>query len=82
MKPLPILLSLLSLSVGACDPPNAKKEAYDKGFADGQAAALRAAASSQAVHATPTPQVLDPQVRRVFPNSQLQGTALDKKPKR
>jgi hypothetical protein len=80
-------------AVSACDQTDVKKEAYDQGFAEGQAtmkaqmtAAARKAAATPGPRfgvapPTPVPPVTDPQVRRILPNSKLQGTALDQKPK-
>ena len=87
---LPFLFAVLVTP--ACDQTDVKKEAYDQGFADGQASVKAQAQAVAAVAAratprptaqvTPVPQITDPQVRRVLPNSKLQGTLLDQKPKR
>jgi hypothetical protein len=85
---LPFLFAVLATP--ACDQTDVKKEAYDQGFADGQASVKAQAVAAAAARATPrpvaqvtpVPQITDPQVRRVLPNSKLQGTLLDQKPKR
>ena len=87
---LPFVFALLVAP--GCDQTDVKKEAYDQGFADGQAsvkiqqqqavAAAARATPRPLAQVTPVPQVTDPQVRRVLPNSKLQGTLLDQKPKK
>jgi hypothetical protein len=94
MKHACLIFSFTGLALSACDQSDVKKEAYDQGFADGQASvraeatpapALRAAPTAvrpvAALPATPAPPPADPQIRRILPNSKLQGTALDQKPK-
>ena len=79
-------------ALSACDQTDVKKEAYDQGFAEGQAsmkaqlAATPRKAATPAPRlgmapATPVPPVTDPQIGRILPNSKLRGTALDQKPK-
>lgn len=76
----------------ACDQTRVKKEAYDQGFAAGKDAGLAEATerarAKQAARPVQRPQgaldtgkagVPDPQVRKIFPNSNMQGSSLDKK---
>jgi hypothetical protein len=86
---LPFVFALLVAP--GCDQTDVKKEAYDQGFADGEAsvkaqqkavAAAARATPKPVAQVTPVPQITDPQVRRVLPNSKLQGTLLDQKPKK
>ena len=76
------LLPLLTIALCSCDQTAVKKEAYDKGFADGQASVKPVATPVPLPPVGGVPRTQDPQVRRVLPNSKLQGTALDQKIKK
>lgn len=87
MNRAPLFLPFFALFLAGCDQAAIKKEAYDKGFADGRAAEKAEAAKELAARATPRRMgtALDrptttqgPQT--LGPASRLQGTALDQKP--
>ena len=79
------VLPLLALSLAACDQEAIKKEAYDRGYADGLEAAkkqaVQAATSRMRGTALDRPRTgATPRV--IVPGTKLQGTALDERPKR
>jgi len=88
---IPFFVAVLAFA--ACDESAVRKEAYDQGFADGQAEmkqqmarsaqpgapGARGVVAARATPATPPPQASDPQIRRILPNSKLQGSSLDQK---
>ncbi len=96
MKHSLLFALLAAFTLSACDQTKVKKEAYDKGFAEGrEAVAAEARAKEATVRATTAaraaqgprtaldqPVAATPrgQVPNIIPNSKLQGTALDRKP--